>query len=222
MAEKPTSIITDEMKTLAASLSAHTQHSSRIWSYATTITVIVILADASTQLSTLEPVPLFGLRVSLKAFYPVACVFLASLSIAFCAAELQGQRTARILRDYLQGVSGKGTKSFTIDDVAHSLYINAYNRIYPFNHFLKPKIRRIAYAVIKIPTDVVYYATPLFGCWFALYQTFHISGWNPWSLYSIGLEILALVSLFTTLIIIWASFRWIVEVLLDLNKGVEK
>ena len=192
--------IPENVRTLADACSIHFRASNRLWTIAATLTLIVLTAKTSG-----DTVKFLGFGMDPAYLYPVCASLLAIINIAYCSAHLQAYRITLMYHDLLESLDAENidfSPHFSVADAAHALYIPVLNRVYPFTHFLPKRIRRIAYAVIKVPTDLLFYSLPAFGSLFALSRTE-----RTWVL--LPLSIIVFASVAASFILLAQGLRWI-------------
>jgi hypothetical protein len=199
---KTSDAIPENVRTLADACSIHFRASSRLWTVAATLTLIVFNAKASEG-----TVKILGFEMDSAYLYPVCASLLAIINVAYCSAHLQAYRITLMYHDLLESLGAKNidfSPHFSIADAAHTLYIPALNRVYPLTHFVPKRIRRIVYVLIKLPTDFLFYSVPTVGCLFALSRT----EWE-WEWALLPLLIIVLASVGASLILLTQGLRWI-------------
>ena len=195
---QPDAIPTD-VRTLADACSIHYRVSSRLWTLAATITLVVVTAKASEGTITF-----LGFGMDPAHLYPVCAMLLAIINIAYCSAHLQAFHISFMFRDLLNSLDAEKqvfSSNFSVADAAHALSAPALNRIYPLTRFLPERVGGLAYKVVKLPTDILFFAVPVFGCVYALFRASRTWQWC--------LGILVLVSVFASLILVVQSCRWV-------------
>ena len=196
----PQHTIPESLKLLADNCSLQFKISARLWTFAASLALITLTAVASDN-----EVSFLGFKMNAQFFYPSCATLLTLANIAFCAAHLQGYRTFLIFRDLLDELNGDSdqfTKHYTLADVAHTLYTTTLNRVHPITHSLPQWLARIAYPIIKIPTDLCYYGLPISAALIAYSKS--ASSWNLIPFY-----VLFPISLCFAAALVWQGLCWV-------------
>ena len=180
------------LTTLANACSDQARNSNRLWVFAATLTLIV-----ATGRATEGSVKALGFDIDVVYFFPVFALLLAAVNIAYCSLQLQTAFTYRIyaalIKKIVEEEKSKEPKStqehgkktvffagFPFQHVAHALYTQTHNRMYPFTRMVEEKEnieQSKVYKLLKVQIDLLFYLTPIFGCLLSLWRASR-NGWT--------------------------------------------